>query len=108
MLKTNFPLIATRFPFLRSLRTRSSSLASFSSLRKRAFLEEVLSKAASDYLIYCFIRVLRVEEQTILLTSNIASRSSVPSGSKLSSREQSRLFRVIIGGRVVEGVEVGI
>ena len=108
VLKTNFPLIATRFPFLRSLRTRSSSLASFSSLRKRAFLEEVLSKATSNRLIYYFIEVLRVEEQTILLTSNITSRSSIPSSSKLSSRKQSRSFRVVIGGGIVGGVKIGI
>jgi hypothetical protein len=44
VLKTNFPLIATRFAFLRSLRTYSSSLASVSSLRRRAFSEEVLHK----------------------------------------------------------------
>ena len=72
------------------------------------FLDVVLSKATSNYLIYYFIGVLRVEEQTILLTSNVASCNSVPSGSELSSREQSRSFGVIIGGRVVEGVEVVI
>jgi hypothetical protein len=44
----------------------------------------------------------------ILLTSDVASYSSIPSSSKLSSKEQSRLFRVIIGGRVVGGVKVGI
>jgi hypothetical protein len=87
VLKTNFPLIAICFPFLRSLRTRSSSLASVSSLYKRAFLEEVLSKAASDRLIYYFIGVSRVEEQTILLTSDVASYSSIPSSGELSSRE---------------------
>jgi hypothetical protein len=49
-----------------------------------------------------------VKEQTIVLTSNIAYRNSVLSGSELSSREQSRSFRVVIGGRVVGGVKVGI
>jgi hypothetical protein len=68
----------------------------------------VLSKAAPNRSIYCFIGVLRVEEQTILLTSNIASYSSIPSGGELSSREQSRSFGVVIGGRVVGGVKVGI
>ena len=72
------------------------------------FSDVVLSKAAPNYLIYCFIGVSRVEEQTILLTSNIASYNLVPSSSELSSREQSRSFGVIIGGRVVEGVEVVI
>jgi hypothetical protein len=68
----------------------------------------VLSKAAPDRLIYCFIGVSRVEERTILSTSDVASYSSIPSGSELSSREQSRSFRVVIGGRVVGGVKVGI
>jgi hypothetical protein len=97
----NFPLIATYFPFFRSLRTYNSSLASISSLYKRVFLEEVLSKAAPNRSIYCFIGVSRVEERTILLTSEVASYCSVPSSSELSSREQSRSFRVIIGGGVV-------
>jgi hypothetical protein len=97
-----------RFPFLHSLHTRSSSLASVSSLYKRVFSEEVLSKAAPDRSIYCFIGVSRVEERTILLTSDVASCSSIPSGGELSSRKQSRSFGVIIGGRVVGGVEVGI
>jgi hypothetical protein len=44
----------------------------------------------------------------ILLTSEVASYSSIPSSSKLSSRERSRSFRVIIGGGVVGGVKVGI
>jgi hypothetical protein len=108
VLKTNFPLIAMRFPFLRSLRTCNSSLYLAFSFRKRAFSDVVLSKAAPDRSIYCFIGVSRVEEQTILLTSDVASRNSVPSGGELSSREQSRSFGVVIGGRVVEGVEVVI
>jgi hypothetical protein len=65
-------------------------------------------RADPNHLIYCFIGVSRVEEQTILLTSDVACRNSVPSGSELSSRERSRLFRVVIGGRVVGGVEEGI
>jgi hypothetical protein len=97
-----------RFPFLRSLRTRSSSLASVSSLRKRAFSEEVLSKAAPDRSIYRFTGVSRVEERTIVLTSEVTSRNSVPSGGELSSRERSRSFGVVIGGGVVGGGEVGI
>ena len=96
------------FPFLRSLRTCNSSLYLVFSFYKRTFLDIILLKATSNYLIYYFIGVLRVEEQTILLTSNVASCNSVPSGSELSSREQSRSFGVIIGGRVVEGVEVVI
>ena len=108
LLKTNFPAIATRFPFLRSLRTRKSSLASLTSFRKRAISADVLSSAAPDRSIYRFTGVSRVEERTILLTSDVASRSSVPSGGELSSRERSRLFRVVIGGGVVGGVKVGI
>jgi hypothetical protein len=72
------------------------------------FLEEVLSKAASDRLIYHFTGVSRVKERTILLTSDVASYSSVPSGGELSSRKWSRSFRVIIGGGVVGEVKVGI
>jgi hypothetical protein len=108
ILKTNFPLIAIRFPFLCSLCNCNSSLYLAFSFRKRAFSEVVLSKAAPDRLIYCFIGVSRVEERTILSTSDVASYSSIPSGSELSSREQSRSFRVVIGGRVVGGVKVGI
>jgi hypothetical protein len=51
VLKTNFPLIATRFPFLRSLRTCNSSLYSAFSFRKRAFSDIVLSRADPDRLI---------------------------------------------------------
>jgi hypothetical protein len=47
--------------------------------------------------------VLRVDERTIELTSEVACYNSVPSG-----RERSRSFGVVIGGRVVGGVEVGI
>jgi hypothetical protein len=108
VLKTNFPLIATRFPFLRSLRTRNSSLYSAFSFRKRAFSDVVLSRADPDRSIYRFTGVSRVEERTILLTSDVASRSSVPSGGELSSRERSRSFGVVKGGGVVERVEVGI
>jgi hypothetical protein len=96
------------FPFLRSLCTCSSSLASVSSLRKRAFSEEILSKAAPDRLIYRFIGVSRVEERTIVLTSEVASYNSVPSRGELSSRERSRSFGVVIGGGVVGRGEVGI
>jgi len=100
VLKTNFPLIATRFPFLRSLRTYSSSLNSVFSFCKRVFSEVVLSKASPDRLIYHFIGVSRLEERMILLISDVASRSSIPSSGELSSRERSRLFRVVIGSRV--------
>jgi hypothetical protein len=100
ILKTNFPLTAMRLPFLRSLRTYSSSLNSVFSFRKRAFLEAVLSRADPDRSIYCFIGVSRVEERMIELTSDVASYSSIPIGSELSSREQSRSFGVVIGGRV--------
>ena len=100
VLKTNFPLIATRFPFLRSLRIRSNSLNSAFSFRRRAFSDVVLSKAAPDRSIYRFTGVSRVEERTIVLTSNVASRSSVPSGGELSSRERSRSFGVVIGSGV--------
>jgi hypothetical protein len=108
VLKTNFPLIATCFPFLRSLRTRNSSLYSAFSFRKRAFSDVILSKAAPNRSIYRFIGVSRVEERTILLTSDVASYNLVPSGGELSSREQSRSFGVVIEGGVVEGVEVVI
>jgi hypothetical protein len=108
ILKTNLPSIAMCFPFLRSLCTRNSSLYSAFSFRKRAFSDVVLSKAASDRLIYCFTGVSRVDKQTIELTSEVACCNSVPSGGELSSRERSRLFGVVIGGRVVGGVEVGI
>jgi hypothetical protein len=87
VLKTNFPLIATRFPFLRSLCTRNSSLYSVFSFRKRAFLDVILSKAAPDRSIYRFIGVSRVDERTIELTSEVAYRNSIPSGGELSSRE---------------------
>ena len=108
ILKTNFPSIATHFPFLRSLRICSNSLNLAFSFYRKAFLDVILSKATPNCLIYYFIGVLRVEEQTIVLTSNVASYSSVPSGSELSSREQSRSFGVVIGGRVVGGGEVDI
>jgi hypothetical protein len=108
ILKTNFPLIAICFPFLRSLRTYNSSLYSAFSFYKRVFLDVVLSRADPDRSIYRFIKVSRVEEQTILLTSNVASCSLVPSSGELSSRERSRSFGVIIRSRVVGGVEVGI
>jgi hypothetical protein len=108
LLKTKFPIIATYFPFLHSLRTYKSSLYSAFSFRKRAFSDVVLPRADFDRLIKRFTGVSRVEEQTILLTSNIASCSSVPSGGELSSRERSKSFGVVIGGRVVGGVEVGI
>ena len=62
VLKTDFPFIATCFPFLRSLRTRNSSLASAISFYKSAFLEVVLLNTTSDYSIYRFIGVLRVKE----------------------------------------------
>jgi hypothetical protein len=52
--------------------------------------------------------VSRVEERTIVLTSDIAYCNPVPSGGELSSRERSRSFGVVIGGGVVGGVEVGI
>ena len=108
LLKTNFPVIATYFPFLHSLCTYKSSLYSVFSFCKRVFSDVVLSRADSDCLIKRFTEVSRVKEQTILLTSNIASCSSVPSSSELSSGEQSRSFGVVIGGRVVGGVKVGI
>jgi hypothetical protein len=101
VLKTNFPLIAIRFPFLRSLRTRNSSLYSAFSFRKRAFLDVILSKAAPDRSIYRFTGVSRVDERTIELTSEVTCRSLVPSGGELSSRERSRSFGVVIGGGVV-------
>jgi hypothetical protein len=107
LLKTNFPIIAIRFPFLRSLRTLKSSLASLTSFYKRAISADVLLSAAPDRSIYRFIGVSRVEERTILLTSDVACRNSVPSGSELSSRKWSRSFGVVIGGRVVGGVEEG-
>jgi hypothetical protein len=62
VLKTNFALTTTRFPFLHSLYTYKSSLALVSSFYKRATLEVVLSKATFTYSLYCFIGVSRVEE----------------------------------------------
>jgi len=101
VLNTNLPLTATRFPFLRSLRTYNSSLNSVFSFCKRVFSKVVLSKATPNCSIYRFIGVLRVEERTIELTSEVASYSSIPSSSELSSREQSRSFGVVIGSRVI-------
>ena len=96
VLKTNFPLIATRFPFLRSLRTRDSSLYSAFSFRSRAFSDVVLSRADPDRSIYRFTGVSRVEERTILLISDVTSRSSVPTkrvrGLTGRSRGYSDLF----------------
>ena len=97
-----------RFPFLRSLRTRDSSLYSAFSFRRRATSDTVLSKATPDRSIYRFTGVSRVDERTIELTSEVAYRNSVPSGGELSSRERSRSFGVVIGGGVVGGIEVGI
>jgi hypothetical protein len=108
ILKTNFPLIAMCFPFLRSLCTYNSFLYSAFSFYKRAFLDVVFSKAASDRLIYCFTRVSRVDEQTIELTSEVTYRNSIRSSRELSSKEQSRSFGVVIGGGVVGEVEVVI
>jgi hypothetical protein len=108
ILKTNFSLIAICFPFLRSLCTYNSSLYLAFSFYKRAFLDVVLLRANSNRLIYYFIGALRVEERTILLTSDITSYSSIPFSSKLSSRKRSRSFRVVIRGRVVGGVKIGI
>jgi hypothetical protein len=100
VLRTNLPLTTIRFPFLHYLYTRNSSLNSVFSFRKRVFSKVVLSKATPNYSIYYFIGVSRVEEQTIELTSDIASYSSIPSSSELFSRERSRSFRVIIGSGV--------
>jgi hypothetical protein len=108
ILKTNFPLTATRFPFLYSLRTYSSSLNLVFSFLRRAFSKVVLSRATPNRSIYCFIGVSSIEERIIELTSDIASYSSIPSGSELSSREQSRSSRVVIGGRAPRGIGVGI
>jgi hypothetical protein len=108
VLKTNFPLIATCFPFLYSLCTCNSSLYSAFSFCKRAFLDIVLSKATLNRSIYRFTGVSRVDERTIELTSEVAYCNSVPLDGELSSRERSRSFGVVIGGRVVGGVEVGI
>ena len=52
VLKTNLPLIATRFPFLRSLRCRNSSRYSVFSSRKSTFSVYVFLKAALARLIY--------------------------------------------------------
>jgi hypothetical protein len=108
VLKTNFPLTAICFPFLRSLRICNSSLASVSSFYRSVFSEVVLLRANPDCSIYYFIGVSRVEEQTIELTSDITSYSSVPAGSELSRRERSRSFGVVIGGGVTQRVGVGI
>jgi hypothetical protein len=96
------------FFFLRSLRTRNSSLYSVFSFRKRAFLDVILSKATSDRSIYYFTRVSRVDERTIELTSEVTYRNSISSDRELSSRERSRSFGVVIEDEVVEEIEVGI
>jgi hypothetical protein len=67
-----------------------------------------LSKATSKRSIYYLIGVSRVEERIIEFTSDIASRSSVPSSSELSSRERSRSFGVVISSRVTREIEVDI
>jgi hypothetical protein len=108
ILKTNLPLITTRFPFLYYLYTYNSSINSAFSFRKRVFSKVVLSKAASNRSIYYFIEVSRVEERIIELTSDVASYSSIPSSSELSSREQSRSFGVVIGSGVTREVGEGI
>ena len=48
VLKTNFPLIATRFPFLPSSYTLNSSLVLAIFFYKRAFWEEVLAQASFE------------------------------------------------------------
>jgi hypothetical protein len=72
------------------------------------FSKVVLSKATPKRSIYCLIGVSRVEERIIEFTSDIASRSSVPSSSELSSRERSRSFGVVISSRVTREIGVGI
>jgi hypothetical protein len=72
------------------------------------FSEVVLSRANPNRSIYRFIGVSRVEERIIELTSDIALRSSIPSGGELSSRERSRSFGIVIGDRVTQEVGVGI
>jgi hypothetical protein len=101
LLKTNFSVIAMCFPFLHSLYTCKSFLVLLTSFCKRAISADVLLSVASDRSIYRFIGVSRVEERTILLTSDVACRDSVSSGGELSSRERSRSFGVVIGGGVV-------
>jgi hypothetical protein len=90
------------------LRTCNSSLNSAFSLCKRVFSEVILSRANPDRSIYYFTGVSRVEERTIELTSEVASRNSVPSGGELANRERSRSFGVVIGGGVTREVRVGI
>jgi hypothetical protein len=75
---------------------------------RKPIITVILSRADPDRSIYRFTGVSRVEEQIIVLTSNIACRNSVPSGGKLSSRERSRSFGVVTGGGVVGGMEVGM
>jgi hypothetical protein len=104
----HLPFVARRLPLLCSSRTRNSSLASVTYFRNRAISEVVLSKAIPHRSIQRFTGVSRVEERTIVLTSGIASRNSVPSGGEPSNREQSRLFGVVIGSGVVGEVGEGI
>jgi hypothetical protein len=54
------------------------------------------------------VKNLLVGPVTIVLTSEVASRNSAPSGGELSSRERSRSFGTMIRGGVVGGAEVGI
>jgi hypothetical protein len=90
VLKTNLPFIVTRFPFLRSLRTRNSSRYSAFSLRRRIFSDCVLSNAAPDRSIYRRIGVSIFEVRRTELTREFASRSSVLLGGELSRSERSR------------------
>jgi hypothetical protein len=92
--------LRTSLPGSPVTRTYSSYLNLVFSFHKRAFSEAVLSRADPDRSIYRFIGVSRVEEQTIELTSDIASYSSIPSSSELSRRERSRSFGVLISSGV--------
>jgi hypothetical protein len=107
-IKDELPFNRYALPFLSFFTYRNSSLASVSSFCKIAFSDVVLLRADHDRSIYRFTGVSRVEERTIEVTSDVASRSSVTSGGELSSRERSRSFGVVIGGGVTRRVGVGI
>jgi hypothetical protein len=108
VLKTNLPLIVTRFPVLRSLRTRKSALASTFSCCKSMFLECVLSKAALAREIYRFAGDAIFDSFTTLLIKDVACRSPVPVGGELSRSVKSRSLVVSIGGGVVVRDREGI
>ena len=104
----NLPFIATRFPFLRSLRYYSSSRCSVFCRRKSTFSDCVLSKVAPTRLIYRRTGLLTVDSRRANLITAFACRSSVPLGGELSSSVRLSAFIELICRGVVGGGGVGI